>query len=166
MQDQDGGSNVTESHEIVPGRSIGPFRLGMTREEVEELDIGPGRELDDGSGTHYPLVEVDESAPQEASGYPEPGVQVHYGPTGRCHRLQAIFHRPDAPLFSLQGRLVNGMTGTELLALLHSLASDAQVVYASIESREAGLVATKWEASDERIMSIAVVPALRESESH
>jgi predicted transcriptional regulator len=73
--------------------------------------------------------------------------------------LQAVFsYWPVDPVFTLQGRTVNGMSGTEAKAILRSLASDVQHTYGTIESRAAGIRATKWEAGDEPIMSVTVQP--------
>jgi len=36
---------MTEYFEIIPGESIGPFKLGMTRDQIEELDIRPWMDL-------------------------------------------------------------------------------------------------------------------------
>ena len=41
----DGDAIMTEYFEIIPGVSIGPFKLGMTREQIEELDIHPRIDL-------------------------------------------------------------------------------------------------------------------------
>ena len=50
---------MTEYFEIIPGESIGPFKLGMTREQIEELDIRPRLDLKKKRCTLYPLVDID-----------------------------------------------------------------------------------------------------------
>ncbi len=73
-----GGATMTE-FSIVPGESIGPFKLGMTRQQSEDLEIRPRVDLADKTATHFPLVGVhDETCPLETVGHPHPGVDVHY----------------------------------------------------------------------------------------
>ena len=50
------------------------------------------------------------------------------------------------------------MTDREVAAILYSLGVDVGFSYASVYSLSAGLRATKWEASDDHIMSIQVMP--------
>ncbi len=149
---------MTKHHEIIPGKSIGPFKLGMTRDQIEELDIRPRKEFEDGSGAYYPLVDIDEEALRKVR-YPHPGVSVYYDASGVCHKIDAIFaYDPSPPVFTLYGHIVNGMTDTGVASILQSIASDVKFFYASVYSLSAGLRATKWEASDDHIMAIQVMP--------
>ena len=65
----------------------------------------------------------------------------------------------------LLGHVTNGMSGSKVTSILRSIASDVKVFYASIESLSAGIRATKWEAGDEPIMCITVMPK-KETTSH
>ena len=149
---------MTEYFEIIPGESIGPFKLGMTREQIEELDIRPRMDLNN-TGTHYSLVDIDVKEIQSGTYFPSPGVNVYYDMSGTCHRIEALFqYEPSPPIFALCGHVTNGMTGSEMKSILRSVASDVKHSYGSICSLSAGIRATKWEAGDEPIMSIVVMP--------
>jgi len=147
---------MTEYFEIIPGESIGPFKLGMTREQIKELDIRPRVDFEDGNGTHYPLVDIDE---EEIPSGPSPGVNVYYDTSGTCHHLEALFqYWPYPPVFTLCGHVANGMTQDKVVSILRSIASDVKGSYGSRHSLSAGIRATKWEATDDHIMSIEVMP--------
>lgn len=158
---------MTEYFEIIPGESIGPFKLGMTREQIEELDIRPRMDLKKKSGTHYPLVDIDvEEIRSRSYSLPSPGVNVYYYTSGKCHHLEALFqYVPSPPVFTLCGHVANGMTGSEVVSILRSIASDVKSSYGSVYSLSAGIRATKWETGDEPIMSIVVMPK-KETTSH
>ena len=129
---------MNEQYEIVPGESIGPFKLGMPRDEIEALDSRP-------------------LAPQ--NGMPRPGVVVLYDDKDRCCKILATFsYDASPPIFTLFGQMVNGMTERQFAALLRTVASDVQLSYAAVGSRSAGILAAKWERTDDHIMSIAVIP--------
>ena len=81
---------MTRHYEIIPGKSIGPFELGMTRDQIEALGVHPKKDFDDHSGTYYPLVSISEDALQKARS-PRPGVNVHYDASDRRHKITAIF---------------------------------------------------------------------------
>ena len=158
---------MTEYIEIIPGESIGPFKLGMTREQIEELDIRPRMDLDEKS-TYYPLVDIDvkEIQSRSTSSFPSPGVNVYYDTSGTCHRLRAIFeYEPCPPVFTLCGNVTNGISGCEVKSILQSIASDVRHSYGSFDSLSAGIRATKWEVGDEPIMCITVMPK-EETTSH
>lgn len=129
---------MAKRYEIVPGESIGPYRLGMTREEIEALASRP-------------------LAPH--SGMPRPGVVVLYDDEDRCCKILATFsYDGSPPIFTLFGQMVNGMTDGEFSALLRSARSDVQRSYAAVGSPSAGIRAAKWERTDDHIMSITVMP--------
>ena len=143
---------MTTEYEIIPGESIGPFRLGMTRRE-----IGEARDLARRDGVRFPMEDV----PQQglSTGSPNPGVTITYDAEGKCCKLQAVFgYKPKPPVFTLFGHVVNGMTDKTLASILRSAVGDVAFSYASVVSRSAGLEAIKWEASDEHIMCINVTP--------
>lgn len=73
------------SHEILPGESIGAFRLGMTRAEVDALGIQPRRVLDD-KATYFPLTSREDALVlDDALGA---GVTVFLTRTGKLSRLR------------------------------------------------------------------------------
>jgi hypothetical protein len=143
---------MTTEYEIVPGESIGPFRLGMTRRE-----IGQARDRARRHGVRFPIEEIPRQG--VSGGFPTPGVTVTYDAEDRCCKLQALFgYKPKPPVFTLFGHVVNGMTDKTLASILRSAGFDVKFSYASVVSRSAGLEAIKWEASDEHIMCINVTP--------
>lgn len=149
---------MTEYIEIIPGESIGFFKLGMTREQIEELDIRPRLDLNK-ECTVYPLVDIDVKIIKTWGGFPYPGVHVSYDTSGTCHELKAIFlYDPSPPVFTLCGHVTNGMSGSKVKSILRSIASDVRLYYASYESLSAGIRATQWERGDEPIMCITVMP--------
>ncbi len=150
---------MTEYIEIIPGESIGPFKIGMTREQMEKLDIRPRIDVDE-NRAYYPMEDIDvEGIQPVTSGFPRPGVHVDYDTSGTCHHLRAIFgYWPSPPVFTLCGHVTNGMSGRKVASILGSIASDVRHNYGSIYSLSAGIMATKWEAGDEPIMSIVVMP--------
>jgi len=157
---------MTEYFEIIPGESIGPFKLGMTREQIEELDIHPRIDLNK-EITYFPLADIDvEEFKSRTTYFPSPGVEVTYDTSGTCHRIEAIFrYEPSPPVFTLCGHVTNGMTGSKVESILRSIASDVRHVYASFDSLSAGILAAKWERDDKAIMSITVMPK-EETTSH
>ncbi len=150
---------MTEYIKIIPGESIGPFKLGMTREQMEKLDIRPRIDVDE-NRAYYPMEDIDvEGIQPVTSGFPRPGVHVEYDTSGTCHQLEAIFrYDPSPPVFTLRGHVTNGMSGPKVASILKSIASDVRHWYASYGSLSAGITATQWERGDEPIMSIVVMP--------
>ena len=137
--------SMKRHYEIVPGKSVGPFKLGMTRQEIAAL-----RDAERAKGVRFPLADVGD---QPVKGGPSPGVYFHYDASGKCCKIDALFgYKISPPVFTLLGHITNGMTGDEAASILGGRAS-----YAAIES--AGARAIKWEASDEHIMCIVVTPA-------
>jgi hypothetical protein len=148
-----------ETLEIIPGESIGRFKLGMTRQEIEGLNIEPMELLEDDTSHHFSLQEVD-SQPRSSGSYS--GVTVQYDASGRVSSLTARFgYSPfEPPVFTLFGEVVNGMTDGRVGELLRSKAGadDVEYVYGSVSSASAGLSAVKWEAIDDEIMCIEIMP--------
>jgi hypothetical protein len=157
---------MTEYFEIIPGESIGPFKLGMTREQIEELDIRPRLDLNK-ECTLYPLVDIDVKEIVKKiktwGGFPYPGVHVSYDTSGTCHELEAIFlYDLSPPVFTLCGHVTNGMLGREVISILRSIASDVEWMY----SPSAGIRVGKWDSGIlAPIMSITVMPK-EETTSH
>jgi hypothetical protein len=148
-----------EAFDIVPGRSVGPFRLGMTRDEVDALDAGPRRRLRDG-GEYFPLAGATGDRLARGLDSVEPGAVISYDASDRCSAILAIFSwSVEPPVFTLLGRVVNGMTLGSCAALLRAIAADVTFCYGAVSSASAGISASTWEASDEHIMSVRVRPA-------
>lgn len=147
------------AYEIVPGRSIGPFELGMTREQIEEGSaVRPMQRLREGS-SFFPLIDVSEAELASWDDYPHPGVTVSYDASGRCGKIGAVFSwSVEPPIFTLLGQVVNGMTLEASFALLQTIASDVRCVYGTVESASAGVSAGVYEATDETIMHVTVRP--------
>lgn len=147
------------AYEIVPGRSIGPFELGMTREQIEESStVRPMRRVTDGSA-FFPLIEVREAELARWDDYPLVGVTVSYDASGRCCKIGAVFSwSVEPPIFTLLGQVANGMSFETAIALLHTIASDVRCFYGSVGSDSAGVSAGMHEATDETIMNVTVRP--------
>jgi hypothetical protein len=147
------------AYEIIPGRSVGPFELGMTREQIEEgSKVRPMLRLKQGS-SFFPLIDVSEAELASWGDSTHPGVIVSYDASGRCCRIVSVFSwSVEPPIFTLLGQLVNGMSLEASTALLRTIASDVRWVYGGVESASAGVSAGVYEASDETIMSVTVRP--------
>ena len=81
--------------EILAGKGIGPFRLGMTRARVREI---AERELG-----------ADVSAEATADAVGDTGIAIHYDEKGRCRRVSALFGSvPGRYAFTLFGEDIGG----------------------------------------------------------
>jgi tetratricopeptide (TPR) repeat protein len=135
-------TDMDECYEIVPGESIGPFKLGMTRDEIEGLNIRSMENFEDNTGARFPLL----------------GVKVFYDPSGRCNEIEAELFNRSAPTFILAGHIVNDVTAGEAKRIFMSIAPDIKFSYAAFALPSAGLRAIKWEHSDSHIFVIEVRP--------
>jgi hypothetical protein len=139
---------MEECYEITPGESIGPFRLGMTREVTEGLNILPMETGEDGSVAIFRSV----------------GVSVFYDVSGKCEKIEARvwggFLSPGEHVVKclLGGRIVNDLSERDACELFKSISPDIKYGYASFELPSVGLGALKWEASDDFLYAIYVVP--------
>ena len=129
--------------EIVPGQSIGPFRLGMTRQEVEQalwsLSPEPLTIDDLGVVAWFP----DDENPQ---------------PADRCTQLGIrVYNNPHTIL--LRGQSVNNIGNEEAIALFESFAVRLDHSYGGFDALAAGIQAVRWEDSDPWIDSIFVCVA-------
>lgn len=129
-----------ERYEIIPGESIGPFRLGMTREEVEKLNIHPIEMFRDSSGADFPSV----------------GVKVHYDESGKCTGIEARVFGFGTAIFALAGRVVNDLSDRDARELFRSISSDIRFFYGCFDLPSVGLRAVEWESSDDFIYAILV----------
>ena len=118
---------MSKEYVIVPGKSIGPFKLGMTRAEISEQPLRPN---------------------SPSTGFPSPGVSVDYDQDGRCNKLHAVFsYRREPPIFTLFGHVVNGMKESRFRALV-----GGRGTYSGSVAPARGIRAAKWEHSDEHII--------------
>ena len=133
---------MKDRYEIIPGESIGPFKLGMSRAEIENLNIRPMEEFKDRSGVEFPTL----------------GVKVHYDESGQCKQIEACVFSVSADMagFTLAGRLVNDISEHDAKELFRSISSNIRFFYGGFELPSAGLKALKWENSDDFIYAILV----------
>jgi hypothetical protein len=128
--------------EIVPGNSIGPFRLGMTCQEIEDALRLLSQEpltLDD--------LGVIASFPKEEA------------PDGqkRCNQLEVrVFN--NAHTVVLLGQPVNDISNSDAARLLSSISPDVRHSYACLSVCEVGIEAIRWEHSDASIYCFFVIP--------
>ena len=136
---------MEECYEIKPGESIGPFRLGMTREVIEELNILPMETFADGSGARFRSV----------------GVSVFYDESGKCEKVEARglgWSGEHVVKCVLAGRIVNNLSADDAWELFRSISPDIRYSYGNFYLPSVGIGATKWEASDDFLYAIYVVP--------
>lgn len=128
--------------EITPGKSVGPFRLGMTEEDIEvaRLSLSPDAPTLESLG-------VIASFPEEdlADG------------SRRCNRLEIRVVGNDHTLL-LRGQPVNDISNADAACLLASISPHVRRSYACLSLEEAGIEAIRWEHSDEGIYCFFVIP--------
>lgn len=122
--------------ELVPGRAIGPFQLGMTVAQVEQARL----EMMNGD-----------------SSLEELGIQIKFGAQGNCHELRIrVFSNSYSIL--LAGANVNDIEIESIVDLIDSHFPEAQC-HSSYGARSwpaLGIEAVKWEATDSWVDSIVV----------
>jgi hypothetical protein len=128
--------------EIVPGKSIGPFRLGMTSQEINDamrLFSSEPLTLEDlGMMADFPKEETPDSQK-------------------RCNRLQIRVVNNDHTLL-LRGQPVNDISNADADSLFSSISPDVRRSYACLSLEEAGIEAIRWEHSDDWIYCFFVIP--------
>jgi hypothetical protein len=154
---------MAASYEILPGERIGPFRLGMTREQVREA---AQRDL----GILWRDIETSKSSLAAEGGRDDigdTGLVVDYDKNGRANSVWArwgparsTFDTDDSN-FVLFGHRINGLEGEEVIQLCKSYWSDVGNDHFSIEVPSAGLSFTYWEsAMDGEVCAVTVLPPL------
>ncbi len=132
--------------EIVPGESIGPFRLGMTSSEIESTL----RQLtDDPSVTLETLGLVARHNTNNG--------MVAANETDKCDRLGIRVYNNEHSVV-LKGQSVNNIGDKDARRLLESIAEDIRHTYGGFGSESKGIDAVRWEDSDTWIDSIFVMP--------
>lgn len=133
---------MEELYEILPGESVGPFRLGMSREDVEGLNILPMETFKDGLGAEFTAI----------------GVKVYYDESGRCTRIEARVFGEGMAGFVLAGRSVNNISEKDAEKIFRSISPEIRPVPGGFDLPAAGLRTFKWEDSDDFLYSILVKP--------
>jgi len=128
--------------EIIPGKSIGPFRLGMTQQEIEEAL----RSMSPDASTLEDLGIIASFPKEETS-----------DGTKRCNRLEIRVVNNDHTLLLL-GQPVNDINNADAACLLSSISPDVRRSYACLSLEEAGIEAIRWEHSDEWIYCFFIIP--------
>jgi hypothetical protein len=128
--------------EIVPGKSIGPFRLGMTAQEIEAAlqSLSPESLTVDDLG-------IIASFPKEET------------PDGQkcCNQLEIrVYNNPHTVL--LLGQPVNDMSNSDAIRLLSLISPDVRHEYACLSVTEAGIEAIRWEHAYDWIYCFFVIP--------
>lgn len=133
---------MEEPCEIIPGESVGPFRLGMSREDIEGLNILPMETFKDGLGAEFTAI----------------GVKVYYDESGRCARIEARVFGEGTAGFFLAGRSVNNISEKDAEKIFRSISPEIRPVPGGFDLPAAGLRTFKWEDSDDFLYSILVKP--------
>lgn len=136
------------TYEVVPGESIGPIRLGMTRREVESLGLGPRIGSED--TLHFPVP-----SPGEPCSWHNAGLTARFE-KGVCRLIGARLRTLGA-LFTLEGRVLDGMSEGAFVTLIESLGAEAQLTLGSVQAPGLGLRAGKWEFSDSYFSDVEVM---------
>ena len=143
------GPEPPVTYEVVPGRSIGPVRLGMTRADVGALDLG--WRISEPESLSVPFVR-----PGDAWGHQEPGLRVGFE-AGVCNHLAAVLPMEAGfPRFELSGRPLNGIESEKLVDLLRAMGGLPEQSYGGVSARDLGVEASKWEASDSFFTAVRV----------
>jgi hypothetical protein len=154
-------TTMAASYEILPGERIGPFRLGMTREQVRDIaqrDLGtPWRDIETSKFGLAAECDRDEIG--------DTGLSVDYDKNGRANRVWACwgparstFDTTDST-FVLFGNRINGLEGKEVIQLSKDYWSDVENGHFSIDVPSAGLSFTYWEnATDGEVCAVTVLP--------
>ncbi|HVK05059.1 MAG TPA: hypothetical protein VM490_16400 [Armatimonadaceae bacterium] len=118
--------------EIVPGVGVGPFRLGMTRDEARAVAAADNATNADGDTLSLePLA-----------------LTLRFDGAGRCREIEArVFSaRPDTePRFTLLGREVNNIDEDA-----------ARALFPALDRPDSGLRSLKWESTDDFLFALVV----------
>jgi len=130
--------------EVLPGEAIGPFRLGMTREQVREI---AQRDL----RNDINACKFGEDDEYDRDNIGDAVFSVDYDGNGHANRVSALWgwarsacktHDSDFMLF---GKNINGMNDAEVIQLCKGHWSDVYDRHFSIDVPSAGLSFTYFE---------------------
>jgi len=139
--------------EIVPGQSIGPFRLGMTSHEIKDVlqTLSP----------ETPLTLEDLGI--TASCISPSGDWKNLGPCERCEQLEIRVSNNEHSII-VHGQRVNDIDKQDALRLFESFSVEVERFYSGCQAKDVGIGALRWEPADECIYSIFVMlPETRHS---
>ena len=137
---------VTFTIEIIPGESIGPFRLGMTSTELDEAIRSLGADV--------PITLDDLGIVAWSRG--DDGGWINTNDAGSCVRLGIRVCSNDHEIL-LKGQRVNDIGNDEAIQLFESFAGKVSHSYGGFDAAKAGIDAVRWENSDPWIDSIFVM---------
>jgi hypothetical protein len=135
--------------EILPGEGIGPFKLGMTRAQVQTIAQSTSR--------------TDANAGADADAIGDTGLTIHYNESGRCSRVSALFGMPPHRYrFTLFGHDICGAVDSYVIELCEDRWPDVHRRYGGIDVPSAGFSAIYWDSkSDGCFSAVDVVPPRR-----
>lgn len=134
--------------EIVPGESIGPFRLGTTASEIQAAI----RTLSDDPSVNLESFGI-------VAWHNAVNGMAAVSETDRCDRLGVRVYNEHSVV--LKGQPVNNISNEEAKSLLGLIAGELQHSYGGFGSESKGIDAVRWENSDPWIDSIFVMPPKR-----
>jgi hypothetical protein len=141
-------SHMKFTIEIVPGKSIGPFRLGMTWPEIEEAL----RSISTDTPLTLDVLGIVAWTSDGRGGWKMPEASE------RCEQLGIRVYNNEHPIL-LIGQLVNNISNENAIRLFESFAGTMVHSYGGFDAAQAGIDAVRWENSDPWIDSIFVMPA-------
>lgn len=127
------------SFEIRPGEAIGPFALGMTREEAREVARRDFK---------AEAKAWDSTAPERADFMPDLGIVVSYDANGRCVDVEAQFGYAfgDKCGFLLFGKRLNCMPDDAVIQLCKDHWADVTSCHYWYDVPSAGLRVTYFDS--------------------
>lgn len=135
--------------EIVPGESIGPFRLGMTASEIQTAI----RTLSDDPSVNLESLGI-------VAWHNAINGMAAVNETDRCDRLGIRVYNNEHSVV-LKGQPVNNISNADAKSLFALIAGELQHSYGGFGSESKGIDAVRWENSDPWIDSIFVMPPKR-----
>ncbi len=156
--DDDDRFIAKHTFEILPGEAIGPFRLGMTREQVREI---AQRDL----GSDIEASKFGEAGDLDRDSIGDTGLMVDYDGNGHANCVWGSYGwarsacgTPDSA-FMLFGKNITGMNDAKVIQLCESHWTDVLDRHFSIDVPSAGLSFTYWEnATDGSLCTVDVLP--------
>jgi len=138
------------SFEIRPGEAIGPFALGMTRDEAREV---ARREF------KAEARAWDSTAPERADFMPDLGIVVSYDANGRCVDVEAQFGCAfgNKSTFLFFGNELNWMKDDAVLQLCKDRWPDVAYGFTGIDVPSAGFSAIYYDVPSDGVFCAASV---------
>ena len=143
------------SFEIRPGEAIGPFALGMTRDEARALARGEFQ---------AEARAWEASAPERADFFPDLGIVISYDANGRCADVEGQFGYAfgDKSGFLLFGKRINWMPADDVVELCKEHWADVTFSHYWYEVLSAGIRMTYFDSPlDGTFCAASVFPVAR-----